>query len=50
MEQLTARLPALVEQECRYYYILCGLQLNEKGVVPMAVSFTQLEANTARVE
>lgn len=45
-----SKIPALVEQECRYYYILCGLQLNDKTVVPMAVTFTQLEANTPRVQ
>jgi tetratricopeptide (TPR) repeat protein len=41
--------PSFVEQECRYYYIICGLQLNDEGIVPMAVSFTQLENNAARV-
>ncbi len=43
-------IPGLVEQECRYYYVLCGLQLNDNGVVPMAVTYTQLETNTARVQ
>ena len=42
--------PILSEIECRYYYIICGLQLNDKGVLPMAISFTQLETNTARIQ
>ncbi len=45
-----SKIPALVEQECRYYYVLSGLQLNDATVVPMAVSFTQLENNTPRVQ
>ncbi len=45
-----SNLPVFTEQECRYYYLLCGLQLNDAGMVPMAVSFTQLESNTPRVQ
>ena len=48
----TARsnIPGFIEQESRYYYILCGLQLNESGILPMAVAFAELENNTARVQ
>lgn len=39
-----------IRLECRYYYIICGLQLNDETTVPMAVSFTELENHTARIQ
>jgi tetratricopeptide (TPR) repeat protein len=47
--QTAGQTPAIMEMECRYYYILCGLELNDASVVPMAVSFTELENDPVRV-
>lgn len=43
-------LSATIRLECQYYYIICGLQLNDETAVPLAVAFTELENNPARVQ
>lgn len=45
-----SHIPSLVQMESKYYYIICGLQLNDTAVVPMAVAFTELENTPARIQ
>ena len=45
-----SNIPASIRLECRYYYIICGLQLNDATAVPMAVEFIDLENNTPRIQ
>lgn len=40
----------VVRLDSRYYYILCGLELNDSAAATMAVSFVELETNTARIQ
>jgi TolA-binding protein len=40
--------PDIVRLESRYYYIICGLQLNDATAVPMAIDFIELENTPAR--
>ncbi|MEO7531055.1 MAG: tetratricopeptide repeat protein, partial [Sediminibacterium sp.] len=42
--------PDIVKIESKYYYIICGLQLNDETVVPLAVEFIELENNPARIQ
>ena len=44
-----SNIPASIRLECRYYYIICGLQLNDATAMPMAVAFIDLENNTPRI-
>jgi len=41
---------AVVYQEVKYYYLVCGLEQNDKGAADGAREFIDLENNTARVE
>lgn len=43
-------MPESVQLECKYYYIVCGLELNDSSAVPMAVQFVDLEHHTPRVQ
>ena len=45
-----SNMPATLKLECKYYYIICGLQLNDATAVPMAETFIELENNTARIQ
>ncbi len=45
-----SNIPATIKLECKYYYIICGLQLNDQTTAPLAESFIELENNTARVQ
>jgi len=45
-----SNLPVNVQLETKYYYIICGLQLNDSSAVPMAISFIDLEHHTPRIE
>lgn len=42
--------PAIVLLESKYYYIICGLQLNDASAVPMAIDFIELENTPARIQ
>ena len=42
--------PAIVLLESKYYYIICGLQLNDASAVPMAIDFIELENVPARIQ
>jgi tetratricopeptide (TPR) repeat protein len=45
-----SNMPATVRLESKYYYLICGLQLNDATAAPMAVAFIELENNTPRVQ
>ncbi|GAC1440160.1 MAG: tetratricopeptide repeat protein [Sediminibacterium sp.] len=45
-----SNLPASVQLESEYYYILCGLVLNDATAEPMAVAFTELEHDIPHVQ
>ena len=45
-----SNIPSSIQLESRYYYIICGLQLNDETAVPMAVAFIDLENNTPRIQ
>ena len=45
-----SNIPATVRVESKYYYIICGLQLNDAAAMPMAVEFIELENNTPRIQ
>jgi TolA-binding protein len=46
----SANLPATIRLESKYYYIICGLELNDETAAPMAADFIDMESNTARVQ
>lgn len=43
-------LSSVIQLESRYYYIICGLEINDETAVPLAVNFIEMENNTARVQ
>ena len=43
-----SNVPTTVRLESKYYYIICGLQLNDATAEPMAVEFIELENNIPR--
>jgi tetratricopeptide (TPR) repeat protein len=43
-------LPVSVQLEAQYYYIICGLQLNDETAEPMAVAFSELEHDVPHVQ
>ncbi|MBI2282631.1 MAG: tetratricopeptide repeat protein [Bacteroidetes bacterium] len=43
-------LSEMIRLECRYYYIICGLQLNDSTAVPMALDFMEQENHPARLQ
>ncbi len=45
-----SNVPSLIQLESKYYYIICGLQLNDATAVPLAESFIDLENNPARMQ
>ena len=45
-----SNVPAAVMLESKYYYIICGLQMNDATAVPMAIAFIELENNSPRVQ
>lgn len=45
-----SQLPELVKTEAKYYYIICGLALNDPNAVEMAQSFIELEADISHVQ
>jgi len=45
-----SNLPVQVLVECKYYYIICGLQLNDESAVPLAKSFIELELDIAHTQ
>jgi TolA-binding protein len=45
-----SNMPETVQQECRYYYLTCGLQLNDSAVVSSAISFLALAGSNARTQ
>lgn len=42
--------PVQVLVECKYYYIICGLQLQDESVVALAKSFIELELDVAHTQ
>ncbi|HVZ25801.1 MAG TPA: tetratricopeptide repeat protein, partial [Sediminibacterium sp.] len=49
-DHLQSPMPANIARECRYYYLVCGLQLNDSSIVNGAESFIALETDPARVQ
>ncbi len=45
-----SNVPATVALESKYYYLICGLQLNDESVTQQAISFIELENVPARVQ
>jgi tetratricopeptide (TPR) repeat protein len=45
-----SNMPATVALESKYYYIVCGLKLNDVSVVPLATAFIDLENNAPRIQ
>ncbi len=45
-----SNIPSTIRLESKYYYIVCGLQLNDETAVPKAVAFIELENNPARTQ
>ncbi|MFL9482655.1 tetratricopeptide repeat protein [Chitinophagaceae bacterium LWZ2-11] len=45
-----SKMPVTVELESKYYYIICGLKLNDATAVPMAVDFINLEHHSPRIQ
>jgi tetratricopeptide (TPR) repeat protein len=45
-----SNMPDIVAQESKYYYIICGLQLNDETSVPAAETFIEQENNPARAQ
>jgi len=45
-----SNMPVTVLLECKYYYITCGLKLNDVTAVPMAVEFISLEHHAPRIQ
>ncbi len=43
-------LPVSVQLEAKYYYIICGLQLNDVTAEPMAIAFSELEHDVPHVQ
>ncbi len=43
-------LAATIRVESKYYYIICGLEINDETAAPMAADFIDMESNTARVQ
>jgi len=43
-------MPETIQLECKYYYIVCGLELNDSSAVPLAIQFIDLEHHTPRIE
>jgi tetratricopeptide (TPR) repeat protein len=44
-----SNIPTLISEECRYYYVLCGLLLHDPSVEAAALSYIQFENNAARI-
>lgn len=42
--------PSAIQLESKYYYIICGLKVNDETAAPLAVSFIEMENNIARVQ
>ena len=45
-----SNLPVQVLVECKYYYIICGLQLNDESVTALAQSFIDIEPDIAHTQ
>lgn len=45
-----SNVPDIIKLESKYYYIICGLQLNDDATVEKAQAFIEQETNTARVQ
>ncbi len=45
-----SNIPSITKLESKYYYIICGLQLNDETTVPRAVEFIELENDPARIQ
>lgn len=45
-----SNLPLAVQSESKYYYILCGLKINDSTAAPMAVDFIEKEYDVPHVQ
>lgn len=45
-----SKYPATITTEAKYYYITCGLKLNDSAASPLAADFINLEHHTPRIE
>jgi TolA-binding protein len=41
-----SRIPTIVQKEATYYYIICGLQLDDESVVQLAKSYIEIESDS----
>ncbi|MFN3665202.1 MAG: tetratricopeptide repeat protein, partial [Sediminibacterium sp.] len=47
---VNSNLPMAVQLESKYYYILCGLKINDSTAAPMAVDFVEKEYDVPHVQ
>jgi TolA-binding protein len=47
---VNSNIPVTVQLESKYYYIVCGLEMNENSAAPMAMEFIALEHNAPRIQ
>lgn len=45
-----SNLPVTIQLEAKYYYIICGLKLNDISAEPMAIDFIALEHHVPRIQ
>ncbi len=45
-----SNIPVTIQTEAKYYYIICGLKVDDITVPPLAISFINLEHHTPRIE
>ncbi len=45
-----SNIPVTIQTEAKYYYIICGLKVNDVTVPPLAIGFINLEHHTPRIE
>lgn len=45
-----SNIPVTIQLEAKYYYITCGLKLNDAAAEPMAIDFIELEHHAPRIQ
>ena len=43
-------IPVTIQSESKYYYVCCGLKINDAAIVPLAKNFIDLEHHAPHVE
>ena len=49
-ETANTNLPVTIQTESKYYYIICGLKLNDAAAEPLAKNFIDLEHHAPHVQ